>query len=163
MMTTLIRNMSQVVDYPAPEAGWSKERQEDSQGSAQVADSPTPKAERPGLSLDSLSLKVGQASQHGSSVTDGPASETGRSAATQRPPSSSEGGVIEKFKDLDKLGQRFTSADPLEEIDIGDRKTPRPTFVNKTLETNSRDEMIGLLKEYSNCFAWNYTEMPGLS
>jgi hypothetical protein len=23
--------------------------------------------------------------------------------------------------------------------------------------------MIGLLKEYSDCFAWNYTEMPGLS
>jgi hypothetical protein len=23
--------------------------------------------------------------------------------------------------------------------------------------------MIGLLKEYSDCFAWNYTEMLGLS
>jgi hypothetical protein len=23
--------------------------------------------------------------------------------------------------------------------------------------------MIGLLKEYSDCFAWNYNEMPGLS
>jgi hypothetical protein len=51
----------------------------------------------------------------------------------------------------------------LEEIDIGDGKTPRPTFVNKTLETDPRNEMIGLLKEYSDCFAWNYTEMPGLS
>jgi hypothetical protein len=51
----------------------------------------------------------------------------------------------------------------LEEIDIGDGKTTRPTFVNKTLETDPRDEMIGLLKEYSDCFAWNYTEMPGLS
>jgi hypothetical protein len=51
----------------------------------------------------------------------------------------------------------------LEEIDIGDGKTPRPTFVNKTLETDPRNEMIGLLKEYSDCFAWNYTEMLGLS
>jgi hypothetical protein len=32
--------------------------------------------------------------------------------------------------------------------------------VNKTLETDPRDEMIGLLKEYFDCFAWNYTEMP---
>ena len=39
---------------------------------------------------------------------------------------------------------------PLEEIDIGDGKAPRPTFVNKTLEIDPRDEMIGLLKEYSN-------------
>jgi hypothetical protein len=71
--------------------------------------------------------------------------------------------MIEEFRDLDKLGQGFTSADPLEEIDIGDGKTPRPTFVNKTLETDPRNEMIGLLKEYSDCFAWNYTEMSGLS
>jgi hypothetical protein len=51
----------------------------------------------------------------------------------------------------------------LEEIDIRDGKTPRPTFVNKILETDPRDEMISLLKKYSDCFAWNYTEMPGLS
>jgi hypothetical protein len=72
------------------------------------------------------------------------------------------GDIIEEFRDLDKLGQRFTFVNPLEEIDIGDGKTPRPTFVNKTQETDPRDEMIGLLKEYSDCFAWNYTEMPGL-
>jgi hypothetical protein len=35
----------------------------------------------------------------------------------------------------------------LKEIDIGDDKTSRPTFVNKTLEADSRDEMIDLLKE----------------
>jgi hypothetical protein len=44
-------------------------------------------------------------------------------------------------------------ADPLEEINIGDGRTLRPTFVNKTLEADPRDEMIGLLKEYSECFA----------
>jgi hypothetical protein len=81
----------------------------------------------------------------------------------QRPPNFSKGGIIKEFRDIDKLGQEFTSTNPLEEIDIGDCKTPRPTFVNKTLETDPRDEMIGLLKEYSNCFAWNYTEIPGLS
>ena len=37
---------------------------------------------------------------------------------------------IEELDDMDKLGQGFTSADPLEEIDIGDGSTPRPTFVN---------------------------------
>jgi hypothetical protein len=51
----------------------------------------------------------------------------------------------------------------LEEIDIRDGKTPRPTFVNKNLEANPRDEMIDLLKEYSGCFAWSYIVMPGLS
>jgi hypothetical protein len=51
----------------------------------------------------------------------------------------------------------------LEEIDIGDDKTPRLTFMNKTMEANPRNGMIDFLKEYSNCFAWSYTEMPGLS
>jgi hypothetical protein len=51
----------------------------------------------------------------------------------------------------------------LEEINIGDGKTPSSTFVNKTLENDPRDEMIGLSKEYTDCFAWNCTEMLGLS
>jgi hypothetical protein len=94
---------------------------------------------------------------------DGPTFEIGWSAATQRLPNSSEGDIIEEFRDLDKLEQGLTSADPLKEIDIGDGKTLRPTFINKTLETDPRDEMIRLSKEYSDCFAWNYTKMLGLS
>jgi hypothetical protein len=70
---------------------------------------------------------------------------------------------MEEFRDLNKLGHGFTSVDPLEEIDIGYGKTPRLTFVNKTLEDDARDEMIDLLKVYYDCFAWSYTEMPGLS
>jgi hypothetical protein len=39
--------------------------------------------------------------------------------------------AIEEAEDLDKLGPDFMLVDPLEEIDIGDGVTPRPTFVNK--------------------------------
>jgi hypothetical protein len=45
----------------------------------------------------------------------------------------------------------------LEEINIGDGRTLRPTFVNKTLRADPWDKMIGLLKEYSNFFAWSYS------
>nr|ABA96125.1 retrotransposon protein, putative, unclassified [Oryza sativa Japonica Group] len=48
----------------------------------------------------------------------------------------------------DKQGQGFMSADNLEEIDIG------PEF---------RTKLIELLKEFRDCFAWEYYEMPGLS
>ena len=37
--------------------------------------------------------------------------------------------AIEEFDGLDKLGQGFTSVDPLEKVDIGDGSIPRPTFV----------------------------------
>jgi hypothetical protein len=132
-------NESLVSDGLASETGWS------------------------GLSQNGSAFKVERSPQHKTSVANDPTLETKRSAVTQRSSNSPVGDIIEEFRDLDKLGQGFTSADPLEEIDIGDGKTPRPTFVNKTLDTDPRDEMIGLLKEYSDCFAWNYTEMPGLS
>jgi hypothetical protein len=50
--------------------------------------------------------------------------------------------AIEDLDDLGKLGQGFTSADPLEEVDIGDGTAPRPTFVNKNLDPMFKLELI---------------------
>jgi hypothetical protein len=61
-----------------------------------------------------------------------------------------------------KLGRGFMLADKLEEIDIGDGDKPRPTFVNANLDSSFREQLIKLLKEYKDCFAWDYSEMPGL-
>jgi hypothetical protein len=61
-----------------------------------------------------------------------------------------------------KLGYGFTLADELEEVDIGPGDKPRPTFINKKLDPSIREAMIALLKEYSDYFAWDYMEMPGL-
>jgi hypothetical protein len=61
-----------------------------------------------------------------------------------------------------KLGFRFTSVDELEEVNIGPGDKPQPTFISKKLDPSLREPMTALLKEYSDCFAWDYTEMPGL-
>jgi hypothetical protein len=50
--------------------------------------------------------------------------------------------AIEDFDDLDKLGQGFTSADPLEKVDLGDGNIPRPTFVNKNLLADHKADLI---------------------
>jgi hypothetical protein len=71
--------------------------------------------------------------------------------------------AIEDFDEVEKLGQGFSSADPLEEIDIGDGITPRPTFVNKNMSLKHKDVIIKLLRDYIACFTRNYREMPGLS
>jgi hypothetical protein len=71
--------------------------------------------------------------------------------------------AIEDFGDFDKLGQDFTSADPLEKVDIGDGSIPRPTFVNVNLSDDCKADLIKLLKEYVDCFSWEYSEMVGLS
>ena len=39
----------------------------------------------------------------------------------------------------DKLGFGFTSADDLEEVDIGPGDKPRPTFISKTLDPSLRE------------------------
>jgi hypothetical protein len=54
------------------------------------------------------------------------------------------------------------SADKLEEVDIGNGDKPRPTFISANLQPGFREELIKLLKEYKDCFAWDYSEMPGL-
>jgi hypothetical protein len=50
-----------------------------------------------------------------------------------------------------KLGYGFTSADELEEVDIGPGDKPRPTFISKKLDPQLRGQMIALLKEYPDC------------
>ena len=52
------------------------------------------------------------------------------------------------FTGDDKLGYRLTSANELEEVDIGFGDKPRPTFISKKLEPSLLELMIALLKEY---------------
>nr|QBA09453.1 ty3-gypsy sub-class retrotransposonable element polyprotein [Oryza sativa Japonica Group] len=63
----------------------------------------------------------------------------------------------------DKQGQGFMPADDLEEVDIGPGDRPRPTFISKNLSSEFRTKLIELLKEFRDCFAWEYYEMPGLN
>jgi hypothetical protein len=56
--------------------------------------------------------------------------------------------VVEDFHELEELGQGFSLTDPLEEIDIGDGITPRPTFVNKNMSLEHKDAIIKLLRDY---------------
>ena len=61
-----------------------------------------------------------------------------------------------------KLGHGFTSADELEEVDISPGDRPRPMYVSAKLDPEYKRELIDLLKEFKDCFAWEYYEMPGL-
>jgi hypothetical protein len=67
--------------------------------------------------------------------------------------------MLEEFRDLGKLGHGFILGDPLEKVDIGDGSTPKPIFVNKNLKFDSREKMIGLLRDYADSFVWSYTEL----
>ncbi|CAL9013695.1 unnamed protein product, partial [Prunus brigantina] len=52
--------------------------------------------------------------------------------------------------------------DPLQEINLGTEEDPRPTFISALLKEPIKGELIALLQEFIDCFAWHYHEMPGL-
>ena len=60
-----------------------------------------------------------------------------------------------------KLGHSFTLVDELE-VDISSRDRPRSTYVSVKLDPEYKRELVDLLKEFKDCFAWEYYEMPGL-
>jgi len=62
-----------------------------------------------------------------------------------------------------KLGQGFMSSYLLEVVDIGPCDRPRLTYVSAKLDHEYKQELINLLKEYRDCFAWEYYEMSSLS
>ncbi|XP_015970564.1 uncharacterized protein LOC107494047 [Arachis duranensis] len=69
---------------------------------------------------------------------------------------------FEKNNNTDTV-KKVEVQDPLEEVDIGNSDYPRPTYVSKMLPDDFKKEMVEILKEYCDCFAWDYAEMPGLS
>ncbi|KAM1078718.1 hypothetical protein ACFX19_026351 [Malus domestica] len=52
--------------------------------------------------------------------------------------------------------------DPLEVIDLGTEEDPRPIQISGLLGAKDWARIICLLQEFKYCFAWHYTEMPGL-
>jgi len=65
-------------------------------------------------------------------------------------------------EDEGKIGEGFMSADELKAVDIGDDDKSRSTYISAKLDPNYKQELIALLKEYRDCFAWECYEMPSL-
>jgi len=72
--------------------------------------------------------------------------------------------LIDSLVDEDegKMGKGFMLADELEVVDIGEGDKPRPTYVSAKLDPEYKQELVSLLKEYKDCFAWKYYEVSRL-
>ena len=53
---------------------------------------------------------------------------------------------MDRFADDGKLGQGFTSADDLVEVDIGNGDKPRPTFISAKLNSECKQQLTDLLR-----------------
>ena len=52
--------------------------------------------------------------------------------------------------------------DPMKEVNIDIVEEPGITYISSLLSTNLKEQIISLLQEFNDCFAWNYDEMPRL-
>jgi hypothetical protein len=79
-----------------------------------------------------------------------------------RPGKDGASGVIKDLENEGKLGQGFSSMDKLDEVDMGDGSTHRPTYISTNLPEDQKEQVRSLIKEFVDCFAWEYTEMSRL-
>lgn len=66
-------------------------------------------------------------------------------------------------KPVAEFVETMEAQDSLEELDLGDSSKKRPTYISSLTNLELKQEMISLLQEYKDCFAWDYDKMPGLS
>ena len=76
----------------------------------------------------------------------------------------------EEFEDIDELPIEYVKEAPprlqdnqhkvqdhLEKINFGTEKEPRITYISSLLKEEVKNELVALLKEFKDCFAWDYT------
>nr|KYP34903.1 Retrotransposable element Tf2 [Cajanus cajan] len=63
---------------------------------------------------------------------------------------------------MENNGLKVESHDPLEEVNLGTIEKRRITYVSKLAEKSVKEQIVQVLHEYKDCFAWDYEEMPGL-
>ena len=52
--------------------------------------------------------------------------------------------------------------DPLIEVNLGTEEEKRVTYISSHLTQEQFNEVLAVLKRFKDCFAWDYTELPGL-
>ena len=77
---------------------------------------------------------------------------------------------MEEERDIEKgegiateKGTQIAAEEKLEEVDLGtDPQRPRPISISSKLSREEKSELILLLKEFKDVFAWDYNKMPRL-
>ena len=70
---------------------------------------------------------------------------------------------MEAFENImEEPPTNLPTEDPVQKIDLGTPDNPLPVFISKNIKDDELPECITFLREFVDCFAWSYVEMPGL-
>ena len=69
----------------------------------------------------------------------------------------------ESLKKEEENDAQVVAEEELEEVDLGSgSQEPRPISTSASLTAKEKSELVLLLKEFKDVFAWDYSEMPRL-
>jgi len=49
------------------------------------------------------------------------------------------------------------------QINLENEANPKPIFISESLSPSEKEDLIHLIREYKDVFAWNYEDMPRLN
>ena len=58
--------------------------------------------------------------------------------------------------------RKLPTENKVTQINLGDEANPKPIFISESLSPSEKEDLIHLIREYKDIFAWNYEDMPGL-
>ena len=50
----------------------------------------------------------------------------------------------------------------MNQINFGDDANPKPIFISESLSPSEKEDLVHLIREYKDVFAWNYEDMLGV-
>jgi len=53
--------------------------------------------------------------------------------------------------------------DKVVQINLRNEANPKPIFISESLSPSEKEDLVRLVQEYIDVFAWNYEDMPGLN
>ena len=70
---------------------------------------------------------------------------------------------LEAYENIvEELPSNLPTEDSVQKIDLGTPNNPRPVYISKNIKDDELPEYVSFLREFVDCFAWSYAEMPGL-
>ena len=63
---------------------------------------------------------------------------------------------------MEEHEKRTSIIEETEKVDISETDTPREVQIGLTLNSEEKTELVAVLKEFKDVFAWSYEDMPGI-
>jgi len=69
---------------------------------------------------------------------------------------------LNTFWDIRFDQRELSTEDKVVSINLESEAYPKPIFISESLSASKKEDLLHLVREYIDIFAWNFKDMPGL-